>query len=368
MNGHFSELSDPRVERTKVYNLADLVILCICAVICGADDWISIARFAECKKEWWRQWGLFPDRTPSHDTLGRVFSLIDADEFSQLFTQWILSISELSQSKIIAVDGKTLRKSFDKSNGQAAIHMVSAWCVSNQCVFGQTKVDEKSNEITAIPKLLSMLDIRDCIVTTDAMGCQKKIVKQIVDQGGHYILALKGNHGIFEKKATDYVEHLKQRDFEGIEHDHHEEIHSDHGRIETRRTWSVPCDWYEDKAAWSDLKTLVIVESERIIGNKQTHERRLYISDLGYDQAQEFHQGVRNHWAVENNLHWQLDVTFNEDQSRIRKDHAPANMSLFRRIALNLLKREKTSKVGMKNKRLQAGWDEEYMLKVLGAI
>jgi hypothetical protein len=143
---------------------------------------------------------LFPDRTPSHDTLGRVFSLIDADEFSQLFTQWILSISELSQSKIIAVDGKTLRKSFDKSNGQAAIHMVSAWCVSNQCVFGQTKVDEKSNEITAIPKLLSMLDIRDCIVTTDAMGCQKKIVKQIVDQGGHYILALKGNHGIFEKK------------------------------------------------------------------------------------------------------------------------------------------------------------------------
>jgi len=368
MNSHFNDLSDPRIERTKAYNLVDLVVLCICAVICGADDWVSIARFAASKKSWWKQWGLFPDRTPSHDTLGRVFSLIDADQFSELFTHWVLSISCLSQSKIIAIDGKALRKSFDKQSGQAAIHMVSAWCVSNQLVFGQTKVDEKSNEITAIPKLLSMLDITGCIITTDAMGCQKTIAKQIVTQGGHYILALKGNHGTFEEEAIEYANHLKQEGFEEIQHDFFEETHADHGRIEIRKTWSVPCDWYEDRAEWSGLKTLVIVESERIVGQEHSHERRLYISDLEYDQAQEFHHGVRNHWAVENNLHWQLDVTFREDQSRIRKDHGPANMSLFRRMSLNLLKREKTSKIGMKNKRLQAGWDEQYMLKVLGVI
>ena len=235
-------------------------------------------------------------------------------------------------------------------------------------VFGQTKVDDKSNEITAIPKLLSMLDIRDCTITIDAMGCQKKMAQQIVGQGGHYILALKGNHGIFEQEATDYVNDLKQKDFVGIKHDYHEEIDAGHGRIEVRKTWSVPCNWYQDKGHWSQLNTLVVVESERIIGEEHTHERRLYISDLSYGQAEEFHEGIRSHWAVENNLHWQLDVTFNEDQSRIRKDHGSANMSLFRRVSLNLLKREKTAQVGMKNKRLQAGWDEQYMLKVIGAI
>ena len=170
MNHHFSQLSDPRIERTKAYNLVDLVILCICAVICGADDWVSIAKFAESKKAWWNRWGLFSDRTPSHDTLGRVFSLIDSDQFAQLFTDWVVSISDLSQSKIVAIDGKTLRKSFDNKTGQSAIHMVSAWCVTNQLVFGQTKVDAKSNEITAIPKLLSMLDIRGCIILDSAVG------------------------------------------------------------------------------------------------------------------------------------------------------------------------------------------------------
>lgn len=255
MSYHFNELSDPRIERTKAYNLVDLVILCICAVICGADDWVSIAKFAHSKKDWWKSWGLFSDRTPSHDTLGRVFSLIDADQFSQLFTNWVISMSELSQSRIVAIDGKTLRKSFDNKSGQAAIHIVSAWCVSNQLVFGQTKVDAKSNEITAIPKLLSLLDIRGCIVTTDAMGCQKQIARQIIEQGGHYILALKGNHGVFSQEAETYAEHLKQRDFKGVKHDYYEDTHSDHGRIEIRRTWSVPCDWYEDKDRWSDLKT-----------------------------------------------------------------------------------------------------------------
>ena len=325
-------------------------------MICGADDWVSIAKFARSKQNWWRQWGLFPGRTPSHDTLGRVFSLIDAENFSQLFTQWVLNLSDLSQSKVIALDGKTLRKSFNSSNGRSAIHMVSAWCVSNQMIFGQTKVDEKSNEITAIPKLLSMLDIKGCIITTDAMGCQKKIVKQIVSQGGHYILALKGNHGTFETEASEYVKCAKRRGFSDITHDFHEETDAGHGRIEVRKVRSMPCDWYEDAKDWDGLKTLIAVESERIIGEEHTYETRLYISDLEYNQANIFHRGVRSHWGVENNLHWQLDVTFDEDQSRIRTDHAPTNMSLFRRMALNLLKREKSAKVGMKNKRLQAGW------------
>ena len=305
INSHFDELPDPRVERTKAYNLVDLIILCICAVICGADDWVSIAKFARSKQNWWRQWGLFPDRTPSHDTLGRVFSLIDAENFSQLFTQWVLNLSDLSQSKVIALDGKTLRKSFNSSNGRSAIHMVSAWCVSNQMIFGQTKVDEKSNEITAIPKLLSMLDIKGCIITTDAMGCQKKIVKQIVSQGGHYILALKGNHGTFETEASEYVKCAKQRGFSDITHDFHEETDAGHGRIEVRKVRSMPCDWYEDAKDWDGLKTLIAVESERIIGEEHTYETRLYISDLEYNQANIFHRGVRSHWGVENNLHWQ---------------------------------------------------------------
>jgi len=235
-------------------------------------------------------------------------------------------------------------------------------------VFGQTKADEKSNEITAIPKLLSMLDIKGCIITTDPMGCQKKIAKQIVSQGGHYILALKGNHGTFEAEASEYIAYAKQQDFSDIEHDFHEETDADHGRIEVRKVRSMPCDWYEDSKDWDGLKTLIAVESERMIGEEHTSETRLYISDLEYDQANVFHEGVRSPWGVENNLHWQLDVSFDEDQSRIRTDHAPANMSLFRRMALNLLKREKSSKVGIKNKRLQAGWDEQYMLKVLGLI
>ena len=365
IGSHFNELSDPRVERTKAYNLVELVILCICAVICGADDWVSMAKFGASKKDWWQKMGLFPNKTPSHDTLGRVFSLINADAFSQMFTSWMLSMSDLSQSKIIALDGKVLRKSFDTSNGKAAIHMVSAWCVSNQMVFGQTKVDEKSNEITAIPKLLSMLDIKGCIITADALNCQKKIVSQIILQEGHYVLALKGNHSTFEAEASEYIDHAKKSSFIGVEHDYYEETESNHGRIEVRRTWSMPCSWYEDKKDWDELKTLVAVESERIIGDTHSVETRMYISDLKYDQAKLFHESVRGHWGVENNLHWQLDVTFQEDQSRVRTDHAPANLSLFRRIALNLLKQEKSSKVGMKNKRLQAGWDEQYMLKVL---
>ena len=245
INANFSTLTDPRVARTKAYNLIDLVILCICAVICGADNWVSIARFGASKKDWWQRWGLFPDNTPSHDTLGRVFSLVDAEEFSRMFSQWVLSLSDLTKGTIIAVDGKTLRKSFDTANGHSAIHMVSAWCSANQLVLGQVKTEEKSNEITAIPKLLSMLDISRCTITIDAMGCQKAIAQQIQEQEAHYILALKGNHGIFESEAIEYVEHAKSKAFQDIPHDIHEEVYGDHGRIETRKVYSMPCDWYE---------------------------------------------------------------------------------------------------------------------------
>lgn len=364
---HFESLPDPRVERTKQHLLQDILTIAICGVICGADSWVEMEQFGEAKQRWFRTFLGLPNGIPSHDTFGRVFAALDPEVFAQCFSSWIAAVSKVTKGSVVAIDGKTLRRSFDAGSQKAAIHMVSAWADRNQIVLGQVKTDQKSNEITAIPKLLRMLALKGCIVTIDAMGCQKKIAAQIVDCGADYVLSLKGNQGTMEAEVKEFFDWAMASKFKEVEHDFLETIEKDHGRLDIRRYWCTSeVGWFEDRDEWSGLLSFGRVESERHIGEEVTRESRFYISSLSGKDAKTFAHAVRSHWGIENKLHWVLDVAFREDDSRIRKDHSAANFSTLRHIALNLLKQEKTAKVGIKIKRNKSGWDENYLLKVLG--
>jgi predicted transposase YbfD/YdcC len=280
--------------------------------------------------------------------------------------QWVQATNDIFKGQDISIDGKCLRRSHDKSNSKSAIYMVSAWAGSNKLVLGQVKTDEKSNEITAIPKLLRALEIEGCIVTIDATGCQKKIAAQIRSQGGDYLLALKGNQGHLRDYVEDYFMATIENDFNAVPHDYFETTDAGHGRVEVRKHYTI--DQFGDfprKGAWKDLQTICMVESERHIDDKVSMERRYYITSLP-SNAKQFASSVRAHWGVENDLHWCLDVRFREDDCRVRKDHAPENFAVIRHIALNLLKKEKSYKGGIKAKRLKSAWDRDYLLKVLG--
>jgi len=362
----FQGIKDPRIERHKRHALQDILFIAICSFICGADKWTEVVEFGLAKEKWFKQFLSLPNGIPSHDTFGRVFSLLCPSEFQTCFLAWVQSISEVTQGEIIAIDGKTLRRSHDRSNKTAAIHMVSAWACKNGLVLGQLKTEEKSNEITAIPKLLKMLELNECIVTIDAMGCQKEIAQAIQDQGADYILALKGNQGSLHDDVTLYLNEAINKGELNQAFDFHETIDAGHGRIEIRRYWLCNnVDWLDQHSQWRGLKSIGLAESERHIGDEKTIERRYFISSLEHN-AQQFGEAVRKHWGIENSLHWVLDITFREDESRVRKDFAPENMAMLRHIALNLLKQETTLKRGMKTKRLKSGWDESYLLKVLG--
>ncbi len=362
----FQGIADPRVERHKRHLLQDILFIAVCSFICGADKWIEIVEFGLAKEKWFKQFLSLPNGIPSHDTFGRVFSLICPTEFQNCFLAWVKSISEITQGEIIAIDGKTLRRSHDRSTKTAAIHMVSAWACNNGLVMGQLKTEEKSNEITAIPKLLKLLEIKDCIVTIDAMGCQKEIAQTIQEQGADYVLALKGNQGILHNDVMSYLNNAINKGDLGSSFDFHETTDADHGRIEIRR-YQISNDvtWLDQHENWFGLKSIGLAESERHIGDEVTIERRYFISSLEND-AQQFGDAVRKHWGIENKLHWVLDVAFREDESRVRKDYEPENLAMLRHIALNLLKQETTLKRGIKTKRLKSGWDENYLLKVLG--
>jgi predicted transposase YbfD/YdcC len=361
---HFDKLTDPRDKWKTGHSLIDIITLTICAVISGADDWVSIEDYGEKKEKWLKTFLLLPNGIPSHDTLSRVFSMLSPVEFQQCFFEWLQDIKEITQDDVIAIDGKTLRRSHDKKLGKKAIHIVNAWSKENKMFLGQLKTSEKSNEITAIPALLKILDVKGSTVTIDAMGCQTKIAKEIVKQGADYVLALKDNQKDLHENVKVYFDEVKENP-KNTEHQFEETFDRGHGRIEIRRHYiSNQIDWLPNKKRWENLNMIGMVESERCIDGEISIQKRYYLSSLTCD-AKKFGECVRDHWQVENCLHWVLDVAFREDDSRTRIGNSAENLSWVRKMALNLLKKEKTSKVGVKNKRLSAAWNNDYLLKVI---
>jgi predicted transposase YbfD/YdcC len=363
---HFSGITEPR-QSNKRHQLLDIITIALCAIICGCDGWEQVEDFGEAKYEWFKTFLELPHGIPSHDTFGRVFSAIDPVEFQESFVNWMRAIQDATRGEVVSIDGKTLRRSHDRGGGQGPIHMVSAWASENQMVLGQVKTEAKSNEITAIPELLRLLDLAGCIVTIDAMGCQKAIAARILDQKADYVLALKGNQGRLYDDIDLFFQDARQSDFQDLNYGYHQTVDGDHGRIETRRYWTTSeIDWLPDKEKWKGLTTVAMVERERDINGSVTSETSYYITSLKND-PQKIADAVRRHWRVENCLHWVLDVAFREDDSRIRKDNAPENCAVLRHIALNLLKRENSKRRSIKTKRLRAGWDNQFLASVLHA-
>jgi len=361
----FAELKDPRVNRTKLHSLGDILAIAICAVICGADGWSQVAKFGRCKLKWFQTFLELPNGIPSHDTFGRVFAALDPSAFEECFMKWISDLTTASAGRLIAIDGKTIRRSLDTANGKAAIHMVSAWCGANHMVLGQLATDVKSNEIKAIPKLMKLLDLQGAVVTIDAAGCQKKIAQRIVDQGGHYILQLKGNQGSLHQETVMLFDQCLTDDCRGIAYSTASTTGGGHGRIEERRIWATSeVGWFAERDKWKHLRSLARVRCERTIDGETSTEDHYYISSLTAD-PQTLLGYIRGHWSIENRLHWSLDISFADDDRRTRVGHGAENATRLARIALNLLKAETTLKAGIKSKRLMCGWDHGYLLKVL---
>jgi len=361
----FSRMEDPRIDRQRLHKLIDIIVIAICAVICGADTWVDIANYGNKKIAFLKKFLKLPNGIPSHDTFGRVFSLLDAEAFQVCFFEWVRLVQEKIDGQVIAIDGKQLRRSHDRRKGKNALHLVSAWVKANHLVLGQMKVDGKSNEITAIPALLEMIDVKGCIVTLDAMGCQKEIAKKIVEKGGDYVLAVKENQG---KLYKDIRFLFRFEDGQGYD-DYQKTVNKAHGRVEIRECWTISdedwLDYLKQRKDWSALNTLIMVKAERRIGEEISKQTRFYISSSTRN-AKDLLSAVRDHWSIENGLHWVLDVAFREDESRVRIGHAAHNFATIRRLATTLLKRETSAKGGIKAKRLQAGWDDDYLLTVLG--
>ncbi len=366
---HFTALDDPRVERTRLHPLLSLITCALCAVICGSESWDDIAEFTEVRFDWLATFLDLPNGPPSHDTFNRVFAALDPAQFHACFTSWMKAVATILPAEVIALDGKILRGSHDRFSEKAAIHMVSAWATANRLVLAQVKVDSKSNEITAIPELLRVLAISGCIVTIDAMGCQREIARQIVDQGGDYVLALKENQDTLYHDVVDTF--AQAPTFEDLVIEENRGIEKGHGRIEVRRAQVISdpdvLAWLRDQHHWPGLQAVGRIQEERRIGSTRPSASRYYLlSNLL--SAQTFGAAVRSHWGIENRLHWVLDVTFHEDTSRIRDGHAAENFAVLRHLALNLLQHHSSKRRSLRGKRLKAAWDTDFLLQVLQAI
>lgn len=336
---HFSIIEDPRIERCKKHQLMDILFLSLCAVLSGAEGWEDIEDFGTAKLDWLRKYLPFTHGIPKHDTIARVLSRLNPAHIQQCFINWVKAVAAEGDAQVIAIDGKTARRSFSTKTRHDALHMVSAWSCGNGLVLGQQKVDEKSNELRAIPKLLELLDIRDCTLTLDAMGCQHDIARRIVERGGDYVLALKGNQGQLREDIKSWFHRAERDKLSQVKHSQFTETDSGHGRIESRSCLQLELDlnWLSDANKWPSVRTVVRVESQRHIGEKCTTEDRYYISSrqLG---AERMLQIIRTHWAVENSLHWTLDMTFREDECRIRRGNGAEVMNALRKLALNVVK------------------------------
>jgi predicted transposase YbfD/YdcC len=367
-------LPDPRIERTKEHRLLDILVIAICTQLCGGESFNDMEEFGEAKQDWFKTFLELPAGIPSHDTFNRVFAALNPKRFMECFIQWTQGLRTAISGEIVAIDGKALRRALNK--GQSAKYIVNAWARQNGLVLGQVKVADKSNEITAVPELLRALELAGCIVTVDAMGCQKKIAQEIVESDADYVLALTGNQETVHEEVKAYLDDLiarqahlpRQGMAKGVrlELAYLETIEKDHGRIEIRRYWqSDNLAWFADRAQWEKLTSIGVVESIREVNGVSSTERRYYLSSLSRDVAR-FAEAVRGHWGVENPLHWVLDVCFGEDQSRARTGNAAENLAALRRLTLNLLRRETTKKRGIKGKQKCAGWDHAYLLRLLG--
>jgi predicted transposase YbfD/YdcC len=367
---HFAALDDPRIDRTKLHPLLSIIAIAICAVICGAESWDDIEAFGEAKADWLSRFLDLPHGIPSHDTFNRVFAALDPIQFQQCFQAWMEAVRTVLPTEVIALDGKTVRGSHD-ATGKGAIHMVSAWATANRLVLAQVTVDAKSNEITALPELLRQLTVAGCLVTIDAMGCQRAIAQQILDQGGEYVLGLKGNQGTLEQDVQLSFATAEADGFAGIRHERAATSETGHGRIETRRALVIDdpdvLAWVQERHAWPGLHAIGMVHAERRIGEQLTSEDRLYLLSHPLS-ATAFGEAVRSHWGIENRVHWVLDVSFHEDQSRIRAGYAAQNFAVLRHIALNLLRHAETKRRSITGRRKKAGWDNAYLLQVLWSV